>query len=89
MGWHASIKSCIISLPCRPSLIGSVRLHLLIGDTGDILWTDEERARSRRRDLMIFLEVAIGALAAALLAVPVLLAVTGKPKPDTGERQSG
>lgn len=31
---------------------------------------------------MIFLEIAIGALAAALLAVPVLLAVTGKAKSE-------
>lgn len=30
--------------------------------------------------MMIFLEVAIGVLAAALLAVPVVLAVTGKSK---------
>ncbi len=38
--------------------------------------------------MMIFLEVAIGAMAAALLAVPVLMAVTGR-KSDPGERQSG
>lgn len=38
--------------------------------------------------MMIFLEVAIGAMAAALLAVPVLMAVTGR-KSDAGERQSG
>ena len=37
--------------------------------------------------MMMFLEVAIGALAAALLAVPVLLAVTARK--DDGERQSG
>jgi len=30
--------------------------------------------------MMIFLEVAIGAMAAALLAVPVVMAVTGKSK---------
>lgn len=38
--------------------------------------------------MMIFLEVAIGAMAAALLAVPVVLAITGK-KGNAGERQSG
>lgn len=37
---------------------------------------------------MIFLEVAIGAMAAALLAVPVLMAVTGR-KPQAGEERSG
>lgn len=37
---------------------------------------------------MIFLELAIGALAAALLAVPVLMAVTGKDKSAEVERQS-
>lgn len=37
---------------------------------------------------MIFLEIAIGAMAAAILAVPVLMAVTAK-KPVEGERQSG
>lgn len=40
------------------------------------------------RCMMIFLEVAIGAMAAALLAVPVLMAVTGR-KSDASERQSG
>ncbi len=37
---------------------------------------------------MIFLEVAIGAMAAALLAVPVLMAITAKPKADAGESRS-
>lgn len=37
---------------------------------------------------MIFLEVAIGAMAAAILAVPVLMAVTAKKTPNS-ERQSG
>jgi|32_taG_2_1085360.scaffolds.fasta_scaffold201190_1 hypothetical protein len=32
---------------------------------------------------MIFLEVAIGAMAAALLTVPVLMAVTGKKPVDS------
>jgi hypothetical protein len=35
---------------------------------------------------MIFLELAIGAMAAALLAVPVLMAVSGK---GAGEKRSG
>ncbi len=35
---------------------------------------------------MIILEVAIGAMAAAMLAVPVLMAVTGKAKRDPVER---
>jgi hypothetical protein len=35
---------------------------------------------------MMFLEVAIGAMAAALLAVPVLMAVTGRKSPrDDGQ----
>ena len=34
---------------------------------------------------MIFLELAIGAMAAALLAVPVLMAVTGKSKDTVGD----
>jgi hypothetical protein len=37
---------------------------------------------------MIFLEMAIGAMAAALLAVPVLMAVSGKGK-IVGEKRSG
>jgi hypothetical protein len=38
--------------------------------------------------IMIFLELAIGAMAAALLAVPVLIAVSGKGK-VAGEKRSG
>jgi hypothetical protein len=38
---------------------------------------------------MVLLEVAIGAMAAALLAVPVLMAVTGKAKPDLSEDRPG
>jgi hypothetical protein len=37
---------------------------------------------------VIFLELAIGAMAAALLAVPVLMAVSGKGK-IAGEKRSG
>jgi hypothetical protein len=37
---------------------------------------------------MIFLELGIGATAAALLAVPVLMAVSGKGK-IAGEKRSG
>jgi len=38
--------------------------------------------------MMIFLEVAIGTMAAALMAVPVLMALTGRKTAD-GERRSG
>ncbi|USU09408.1 hypothetical protein NF700_03685 [Sphingomonadaceae bacterium OTU29MARTA1] len=55
----------------------------------DIIAADEERRRSLSERLtMIVLEVAIGAMAAALLAVPVLMAVTGKSKTATGDPQS-
>ncbi len=37
---------------------------------------------------MIFLELAIGAMAAALLAVPVLMAVTGRKDDTVEERPS-
>ncbi len=38
---------------------------------------------------MIYLELAIGAMAAAVLAVPVLLAVTGKPSVDAEDSLPG
>lgn len=39
--------------------------------------------------MMIFLEVAIGAMAAALLAVPVLMAVTARSKTGSPGPHSG
>lgn len=42
----------------------------------------------RERCVMMFLEVAIGAMAAALLAVPVLMAVTGRKAPGSDRQRS-